>query len=110
MERTRDSIRLLHFRLILRTRSPDSVVAARAKRLPVSGKPEQYVDLTRFLGEQEQMGELVSLSKLPLLWINVSDNDVSRTFEGIADWVEEPAGFHGSDFASDPAHTVTVVT
>jgi hypothetical protein len=45
----------LNFRLVFLNRTPDSFAAAREERLKVSGKPDQYNDLSVFVREQELM-------------------------------------------------------
>lgn len=82
----------LNFRLVYCTRSAESFEAARAERLKVSGKPSQYDDLSLFVREQELMDELVSASMLPVCRIDISDNDVARGVERIADWMEQTGG------------------
>ena len=77
----------LGFHLVFVTRSPESFEAARAERLEVSGNPSQYDDLKIFIEEQELMNELVAESVLPTLYLDVSDNDVQRAAENIADWL-----------------------
>ena len=82
----------LNFRLVLLNRSPDSFAAARAERLKVSGKPDQYDDLSRFVREQELMQRLAGESLLPRLELDISDNDIPRAVEKIADWMEASGG------------------
>ena len=82
----------LGFHLVFVTRSPESFEAARAERLEVSGNPSQYDDLKIFIEEQELMNELVAESVLPTLYLDVSDNDVQRAAENIADWLEGNGG------------------
>lgn len=82
----------LGFHLVFLTRSPESFEAARAERLEVSGNPSQYDDLKIFIEEQELMNELVAESLLPTLYLDVSDNDVQRAAENIADWLEGNGG------------------
>lgn len=82
----------LGFRLVFVTRSPESFEAARAERLKVSGNPSQYDDLQAFIDDQELMHRLVSESILPTLKLDISDNDVGRAVECIADWMEETGG------------------
>jgi hypothetical protein len=82
----------LGFHLVFVTRSPLSFEAARAERLEVSGNPSQYDDLKIFIEEQELMNELVAESVLPTLYLDVSDNDVQRAAENIADWLEGNGG------------------
>ncbi len=77
----------LGFHLVFVTRSPESFEAARAERLEVSGNPSQYDDLKIFIEEQVLMNELVAESVLPTLYLDVSDNDVQRAAENIADWL-----------------------
>jgi len=55
----------LGFRLVLVSRSPESFEAARAERLKVSGKPDQYDDLGAFIEEQALIRRLVGESRLP---------------------------------------------
>lgn len=80
------------FRLIFCTRSPESFAAARAERLKVSGKPDQYDDLQIFISEQTLMRKLIARSILPTLELDVSDNDVKKAADKIADWLEETGG------------------
>lgn len=82
----------LGFHLVLCTRRPESFEAARAERLKVSGNPRQYDDLSVFVREQELMRRLVEASILPKKEIDVSDNDVPRLVEAIADWMTETGG------------------
>lgn len=79
----------LGFCLVYVHRSPESFAAARERRLEVSGNPAQYDDLGRFVAEQEFFDRAVAASRLPRLRIDVSDNDVPRVVEQIADWLEE---------------------
>jgi hypothetical protein len=82
----------LNFRLVFLQRSPDSFAAARAERLKVSGKPDQYNDLDVFMREQELMQRLVAESRLPRLELDISDNDIAGAVEKIADWLEATGG------------------
>jgi hypothetical protein len=82
----------LNFRLVFLTRSPDSFAAARAERLKVSGKPDQYDDLSLFVREQELMQRLTRESLLPRLELDISNNDVPMAVEKIADWMEASGG------------------
>jgi hypothetical protein len=82
----------LGFRLVFVTRSPESFEAARAERLKVSGNPSQYDDLQAFIDDQELMRRLVGESVLPTLTLDISDNDVSRATDCIADWMESTGG------------------
>jgi hypothetical protein len=82
----------LNFRLVFCTRSPDSFAAAREERLKVSGNPSQYNDLDQFKLEQEILEELVSHSLLPVLRLDISDNDVPKAVETIVDWMAATSG------------------
>ena len=82
----------LNFRLIFLQRSPDSFAAARQERLKVSGKPSQYDDLGIFVREQDLMRRLVGESSLPRLELDISDNNITRAVELIADWMESTGG------------------
>jgi hypothetical protein len=77
----------LNFRLVFLQRSPESFAAARQERLKVSGKPDQYNDLSVFIREQELMTRLVGESRLPRLELDISDNDIPHAVEKIVDWM-----------------------
>jgi hypothetical protein len=87
----------LGFRHILCTRTPESFAAARDARLMVSGKPSQYDDLKQFVVEQEWFREFIHRSSLPLLEVDVSDGDIARVTNVIADWLEETGGLFMPD-------------
>jgi len=82
----------LGFHLVLCTRTSESFEPARAERLKVSGNPAQYDDLQTFIREQELFRRLASESILPTLELDISDNDVARAVEHIADWMTETGG------------------
>lgn len=82
----------LGFHLVFCTRTPESFEAARAERLKVSGKPNQYDDLGLFIREQELLRRLVGESVLPRLEVDVSDNNIARVTDRIADWLTETGG------------------
>jgi hypothetical protein len=84
----------LGFRLVFCWRTAESFAQARAERLSVSGNPAQYDDLDIFISEQDQMQEFVGSSKLPVLQLDVSDNNVSAAADKIADWLEESGGLY----------------
>jgi hypothetical protein len=84
----------LGFRLVYCRRSAESFAAAREERLKVSGNPSQYDDLQRFVAEQALMDRLVSESILPVLTLDVSDNDIPAAVERIADWLEATGGLY----------------
>lgn len=84
-----DGLAGLGFRLVFCTRTPTSFAEARVERLKVSGNPAQYDDLGVFVEEQELIRRLVKASSLPTLELDVSDGDVARAADRIADWMEE---------------------
>jgi hypothetical protein len=84
----------LGFRLVFLTRSPDSFEQARTDRLKVSGNPSQYDDLQKFIEEQEQLKILISRSQLPTLHLDISDSDVSKAADSVADWLEQTNGLY----------------
>ena len=87
-----DRLLPLNFRLVFLQRTPESFAAARQERLKVSGKPDQYNDLSVFIREQELMHRLVGESRLPRLELDISDNDIPGAVEKIADWMESTGG------------------
>ena len=82
----------LNFRLVFLNRTPESFAAAREERLKVSGKPDQYNDLSIFVREQELIKRLEGESLLPKLELDISDNDIPRAVNKIADWMESTGG------------------
>lgn len=86
----------LGFRLVLCVRSPEGFERAREERLRVSGNPSQYDDLSPFIAEQEEYRSLVGESILPSLTVDVSDDDVGRVCDEVADWLEETGGLYMS--------------
>jgi hypothetical protein len=89
-----DRLRPLGFRLVFCTRTPESFEAARAERLKVSGNPAQYDDLKVFIEEQEFMRKLISASTLATFTVDVSDNNIPKAVENIADWLEQTGGLY----------------
>ena len=75
----------LNFRLVFLNHTPESFAAARAERLKVSGKTDQYNILEIFVREQELIKRLVGESILPKFELDSSDNDISCAVEKIAD-------------------------
>ncbi|MCL4539900.1 MAG: hypothetical protein M1378_09975 [Bacteroidetes bacterium] len=75
------------FCTILCVRTGDSFVQAREERLKVSGKPDQYDNLNIFVREQDKFREAVSESILPHHEVDVSDGNVNRICDEIADWL-----------------------
>lgn len=83
-----DRLQPLGFRIVLCTRTPESFAAARAQRLPVSGNPRQYDDLSVFVREQDVFRAAARRSILPVLELDVSDGDVARAADRVAEWLE----------------------
>ena len=79
----------LGFAIVFCTRRAESFAQARAERLPVSGNPRQYDDIGAFIAEQSEMRAVIERSRLPHLEVDVSDGDLSRACETIADWLQE---------------------
>ncbi len=92
-----DRLRPLGFRIVLCTRAPATFEAARAERLRVSGNPSQYDDLGAFVREQELFRRFVGASTLPSLELDVSDGDVARAADRVADWPETTGGLYAPD-------------
>jgi len=84
----------LGFRLVLCLRDAASFAAARAERLAVSGNPGQYDDLEAFRREQDLFAELVATSRLPSLRLDVTDGDVGRAADRVADWLAATGGLY----------------
>ncbi len=84
----------LGFHLVFCYRRPESFVQARKERLKVSGNPGQYDDLDIFIKEQELMRTLVRESMLPVLELDVSNNDIIQATNVIADWLEMTGGLY----------------
>jgi len=84
------------FRVVLCTRRPETFEAARAERLKVSGNPAQYDDLAPFLAEQALLRRLAQESWLPVLELDVSDGDVGRSTDVVAEWLAETDGLHAN--------------
>ena len=87
-----ERLNALGFHLVFCTRTPESFGQAREERLRVSGNPSQYDDLQPFIDDQKIMSCLVNESILPSMEVDVSDNDVARAADRIADWLEETGG------------------
>lgn len=77
------------FHLVFCTRTPESFASARTERLKVSGNPAQYDKLDGFVAEQTLLTKLVSESVLPTLKVDMSDNDVTRATNQVAQWLFE---------------------
>jgi len=87
----------LGFHLVLCYRRPETFEAAREQRLKVSGNPSQYDDLSLFINEQEELQRLAGLSILPVMQVDISDDDVEGAVNRIADWLEETGGLYMKD-------------
>ena len=87
-----ERLHALGFHLVFCTRTPESFAAARDERLMVSGNPKQYDHLQLFVDEQERMRRLVGESILPKLELDISNSNVTRAVERIADWMTETGG------------------
>lgn len=84
----------LGFRLVFCNRTPESFAQARAERVKVSGKPSQYDDLQYFVHEQQVMSQFIDASTLNTLRLDISDDDVPKAVETIADWLESTGGLY----------------
>jgi hypothetical protein len=89
-----ERLRPLGFRIVLCTRRAESFAAARAERLKVSGNPSQYDDLAVFAREQDELRAEAARSLLPVLEIDVSDDDVDGAADRVADWLEGSGGLY----------------
>ena len=89
-----ERLRPLGFRIVLCTRRPETFAAARAERLKVSGNPSQYDDLDVFVLEQDEMRAEAARSLLPVLEIDLSDDDVDGAADRVADWLERSGGLY----------------
>ncbi len=84
----------LGFRMVLCTRRAEDFPRAREARLLVSGNPAQYDNLEPFLREQELLRRLAAKSILPVLELDISDDDLPGAAERVADWLEATGGLH----------------
>lgn len=82
----------LGFRIVLCTRQPQDFPRAREARLQISGNPSQYDDLEPFLREQDLLRRLAAESLLPVLELDISDDDLPRAADRVADWLEATGG------------------
>jgi len=89
-----ERLNALGFHLVFCTRTPESFLSAREERLRVSGNPKQYDDINIFIEEQELMRKLISQSILPVLEVDVSDNNVGNAANKIAEWMKETGGLY----------------
>lgn len=84
-----ERLQRLGFALIFCTRQEESFARAREERLAVSGNPGQYQDLEYFINEQNEMRAVIGHTLLPHLEIDVTDDNIPRACERIADWLFE---------------------
>lgn len=77
------------FGVVYMRRSSESFAQARTRRLVVSGNPSQYDDLELFVQEQEVFDQLIKGTRLPVLTLDISDNDTDLAVEQIADWLHD---------------------
>jgi hypothetical protein len=96
-------LRPLGFRVVLCTRRDETFAAARAERLLVSGKPDQYDDLSVFIREQALLRRLAATSILPVLELDVSDDDVGAAADRVADWLAATGGLEAPWGFEEPA-------
>jgi transcriptional/translational regulatory protein YebC/TACO1 len=82
----------LGFHLVFCTRKQEAFEEARRQRIQVSGNPAQYDNLHDFIEEQNFFRRLIGSSLLPFLEVDVSDNDVQKATNRIADWLETTEG------------------
>ena len=82
----------LGFHVVLCTRRPDTFESARAERLTVSGRPDQYDDLSAFIREQDLLRNLAARSRLPVLELDMTDGDLDQAGSAVADWLESTGG------------------
>jgi hypothetical protein len=98
-----DGLGRLGFHVVLCTRRPSSFAAARAARLAVSGNPAQYDDLAVFVDEQERFRAVLRGTdgwpgtRLPLLEVDLSDDDVGAAAERVADWLTTTGGLWATE-------------
>lgn len=77
------------FCLIFLHRREDSFESALSERLKVSGNPSQYSNLGAFIDDQIILKSLVEESILPKCEVNISDNNIKRAVEEIADFLSD---------------------
>jgi hypothetical protein len=78
----------LRFCIVLCTRDPRTFEQARTRRLEVSGKPDQYDDLSVFVREQEEFRAVAGGSSLPVLGLDMTAGDLDGACTAVADWME----------------------
>jgi thymidylate kinase len=80
-----ERLKPLNFAIVLCTRPEDTFEQARAERLKISAKPDQYDSLEPFVEEQRQLRELAEKSILPVLELDVTRQGA----DDVADWLDE---------------------
>lgn len=91
-----EGLNKLGFHIVLCTRTSASFFKAREERLKVSGNPKQYDNIHPFIEEQELFRSLVGRSRLPVLELDVSDNDINKAVDKIANWMEKTGGLYAA--------------
>lgn len=86
----------LGFHLVFMTRTPESFESARKERLEISGNPSQYDDLSIFQKEQTLMKTFITQSSLPVLTLDISDNDKDKAVKSIVQWLRQTGGLYGA--------------
>ncbi|MEM1329565.1 MAG: hypothetical protein AAGG07_03290 [Planctomycetota bacterium] len=94
----------LGFWLVVCTRDEASFPVARERRLEVSGNPSQYDDLSVFVREQQMIMSMARESRLPVIMLDVSENDVVE----YADRVVREMDLAGALRSKDPPGTSVV--
>lgn len=89
LERTQARLARLGFVVVVCVREPGTFERARAERLLVSGRPGQYDDLSAFVAEQDRIRRIAAAGVLPVLEVDVSDDDVHGAADRVAAWLRE---------------------
>ncbi len=92
-----DRLLALDVHVVLCTRRDGTWEAARAERLPISGKPSQYDDLDAFRREQDLLRRLAAESRLPVLELDMTEGDAGAACDAIADWMTATGGLWPRD-------------
>lgn len=91
-----EKLKNLGFHLILLTRSDESFHNARLERLKISGNPSQYDNLDIFINEKKKFLELFDKSILTKNIFDISDNNLDRVCDQIADWLKSTGGLYAN--------------
>jgi hypothetical protein len=67
---------------------------ARIEYFKVSGNPSQHYNLQIFINNQGLMRQLINVSIIPTLTLDISDNNAQGTVEIIEDRPEQPGGLY----------------